>query len=240
MQKQFMYRSLAKYYDLLYSFKDYKQEAKILRRLIAKYKKSPGRDLLEVACGTGRHAAYLRDDFKILATDLNAAMLAEARKQTKGVAFREADMLTLNLGREFDVVLCLFSSIGYAKTPAKLRRTLRNFARHLKKGGVVIIEGWISRRDFKPGMTHLTARTKGDVKIARLFAARARGNISVLVAHYLIAGRDGKVRHLSDRHELGLFDEKMFLRAMEEAGPRAKFLKRGLMKGRGLYLGVKK
>ncbi len=115
MQKQTIYKNLARYYDPIYSWKDYKKEAATVKRLISKYKKSKGNDLLEVACGTGKHIQYLKDDFKILATDMNIGMLKVARKNIKGVTFRQADMTTLNLGREFDVLVCLFSSIGYGR-----------------------------------------------------------------------------------------------------------------------------
>jgi ubiquinone/menaquinone biosynthesis C-methylase UbiE len=56
MNRQAIFKALAKYYDLLYGFKDYKREAETIRELIRTYKQSPGADLLEVACGTGKHA----------------------------------------------------------------------------------------------------------------------------------------------------------------------------------------
>ncbi|MEI8008852.1 MAG: hypothetical protein WCI00_05715 [bacterium] len=52
MEKTSIYRELAKYYDLIYSSKDYKKEADIIHKLITKYKKTNGNALLEVACGT--------------------------------------------------------------------------------------------------------------------------------------------------------------------------------------------
>src|SRR5262245_47874992 len=110
MDQQTIFKDLARYYDLLYAWKDYEQEAANIRRLIARHKKSSGRDLLEVACGTGQHAARLKNDFSIIATDLNEGMLRIARRRCKGVRFRRADMTTLDLGRTFDVILCLFGS----------------------------------------------------------------------------------------------------------------------------------
>lgn len=50
--KQTPYTDLARYYDLIYSWKDYQKEAATIQRLIVKYKRSKGNDLLEVACGT--------------------------------------------------------------------------------------------------------------------------------------------------------------------------------------------
>ena len=72
MEKKSIYGELAKYYDLLYSFKDYKTEASKIIQLIAKYKKSKGDSLLEVACGSGHHLEYLKSKFSCMGTDLNA------------------------------------------------------------------------------------------------------------------------------------------------------------------------
>ena len=88
MKNQTIYKDLARYYDLVYSCKDYRTEALKIKRFISKYKKSKGGDLLEVACGTGRHTQYLKDSFKVLATDINSGMLEVARKNIKGVTFK--------------------------------------------------------------------------------------------------------------------------------------------------------
>jgi len=42
-----------------------------------------------------------------------------------------------------------------------------------------------------------------------------------------------------DTHKLGLFETDKTLELMEKAGIQAEFLKDGLMKDRGLYIGVK-
>jgi ubiquinone/menaquinone biosynthesis C-methylase UbiE len=239
MQKPILYTDLARYYDLIYSWKDYQKEAATIRRLIAKYKRSKGNDLLEVACGTGRHSQYLKDKFRVLGTDISAGMLGVARQNVKGARFQRADMVTLNLGEEFDVITCLFSSIGYVKTAADLKRTLQNFARHLKKGGVVIIEPWLTKKMFKKGHPHMTTYGDDHIKIARLDVSKVRGDVSILDMHYLVAERNKPVKHFVDRHELNMFERRQVLRFMRQAGLRAKFIRNGLIKGRGLYIGVK-
>jgi ubiquinone/menaquinone biosynthesis C-methylase UbiE len=239
MQRPILYTDLARYYDLIYSWKDYQKEVATIQRLIAKYKRSKGNDLLEVACGTGRHALYLKDKFRVLGTDLSAGMLGVARQKVKGARFQRADMVTLNLGKEFDVITCLFSSIGYVKTSADLKRTLQNFGRHLKKGGVVIIEPWLTKETFYKGRPQMTTYGDDHIKIARLNVSKVRGNVSILDMHYLVAEKDRGVKHFVDRHELTMFEPRQILGFMRQAGLRAKFLPNGLMKGRGLYVGVK-
>jgi ubiquinone/menaquinone biosynthesis C-methylase UbiE len=239
MQRQTIFKSLARHYDLLYSWKDYKKEVETIRALIRTYKTSPGTDLLEVACGTGKHAELLQDDFSIVATDLNEDMLRIARRRCKRVSFVRADMVNLELGRQFDVVLCLFSSIGYVRTHARLKKTLSNFARHLTVGGVAIVEPWWSKASYRVGAVTMTTVGDDDVKIARQSVSKVRGNISIMDMHYLIGERNKAVTHHVDRHELGLFERRDMLAFMREAGLRARFQEQGLMQGRGLYIGVK-
>lgn len=78
-----------------------------------------------------------------------------------------------------------------------------------------------------------------DIKIARLNISKIEGNLSVLDMHYLIAERNKEIKYYKDRHELGLFEVDRTLVFMKEVGLQSKFLKNGLMKDRGLYIGVK-
>ncbi|HEC66385.1 MAG TPA: class I SAM-dependent methyltransferase, partial [bacterium] len=118
MEKQSLYKNLAHYYDLIYFDKDYKAEADQIKKLISKYKESKGKDLLELASGTGKHLEYLKKTYKCTGTDINEDMLRIARKRVKGVTFKKADMINLKLNKKFDAIIVLFSSIGYVKTYA--------------------------------------------------------------------------------------------------------------------------
>ena len=240
MQKQTLFKDLARYYDLIYSWKNYKKEAATIQRLISKYKRSEGNELLEVACGTGRHIQYLKDNFRVLGIDISAGMLGVARKNVKGAHFKRADMVTLNLGKEFDVITCLFNSIGYVKTDANVKRTLQNFGRHLKKGGVVIIEPWWTKEMFGGGgHPHMTTYDGDDIKIARQWVSKVRGSISIMDMNYLVAERNKAAKHFVERHELRMLESQQILEFMRQAGLRAKFIRNRLMDGRGLYIGVK-
>ena len=63
MADQLLFKNFGKHYDLIYSSKNYKQEANKIKKLISKYKKSSGKELLEVACGTGRYLKYFKKGF---------------------------------------------------------------------------------------------------------------------------------------------------------------------------------
>ncbi len=240
MKKQILYKDLARYYDLIYSSKDYEAEAKDLKTVIAKYKKSTGKDLLDVACGTGKHLEYLKRWYSCVGLDVSQAMLDIARKKVKGITFRKGDMTELKLDKNFDIITCLFSSIGYVRTYKNLQKTLVGFSKHLKPGGVVIIGPWLTSQTYHVGFPHMTTYNSPDIKIARLSVSEQRGNISIMDMHYLIAERNRKTAYFVDRHELGMFEQKRFLELMTKAGFKARYIKSRNTKDRGLYIGVKR
>ena len=234
-----MYKKLAKYYDLIYHWKDYEKEAHSIKDLIKKYKKSDGNKLLDVGCGTGKHLECFLDDFSCMGIDINNEMVEVAKTKFKDAIFEQGDMIDFNLKTEFDVILCLFSSIGYVKTYFNLEKTIQNFKNHLKKGGVLIIEPWFTKSAYWVGTPGMTIYDGKDVKIARLNSTKIEGDLSIMEMHYLIVERNEDVKHFVDIHELGLFEADRTLEFMEKANFKSEFLKDGLMKDRGLFIGVK-
>lgn len=239
MKQEKMWGELAKYYDLLYAWKPYEKEANTIHDLIQKHKKTFGSEMLDVACGTGNHIQFLKKHYKITGTDLNKDMLKVAKKKFPKLKFQQADMISFDLKKKFDVVTCLFSSIGYVKSYANLKKTITSFSKHLKTGGVLIIEPFITKEAYKPGKPHANFVNEPDVKICRMNYSQKRGNIAILDFHFLIATKKG-IGYLRDKHELGLFDVDKFLEILKDNGFQAKYLKNGLMKDRGLYVAVRK
>jgi ubiquinone/menaquinone biosynthesis C-methylase UbiE len=240
MTQQLLHNQLSKYYDRVYSFKDYLDEAVRLQNLIIKYSETGGNSLLDVGCGTGLHLKHLKDDFSCTGVDISRSMLKIARKNAKGVTFKEANMKSLRLGKQFDVIVCLLSSIGYVKTPASLEKTIQNFSKHLKKGGLVLIEPSHAKSVYVSGEPRITTYNGKDAKIARINYTNFRQATAVLNMHILIAERGKDAKYFLDRHELGLFGINNTLRIMKAAGLKSKYLKNGLMPGRELFVGIKK
>jgi SAM-dependent methyltransferase len=234
-----LYEKLAKYYDLIYHWKDYEKEANSIKELIKKYKKSGGNLLLDVGCGTGKHLEQFKDGFSCTGIDINNEMVEVAKKNVKDVIFYQGNMIDFNLKIEYDVILCLFSAIGYVKTYPNLEKTIMNFSNHLKKGGVFVIEPWFTKSIYWVGEPGMTTYDGKDVKIARVNTTRIEGDLAIMEMHYLIAERNADVMHYVDTHELGLFEIDKTLEFMVRAGLQSDYLENGLMKDRGLYIGVK-
>lgn len=234
-----LYGALAKYYDLIYDWKDYGKETLKIKKLVAKHKRSSGTSLLDVACGTGKHIQYLKDDFNCTGVDVSEDMLAVARKNVPDVEFVNADMVDFDLGRKFDVVLCLFSSIGYLKKKRAINEASRNFAKHMEKGGILIIEPWIRRSQWKDMNVDLQTYDSDSLKIARVNFGRAKGEFSVLDERYLIAEKGRGITYLEDQHVMRFFDRNSFLAALRNAGLDSRFTEYSLMPGRGLIIAIK-
>src|SRR4051794_2103872 len=128
MEPEAAYSQSAAVYDAIYTWKDYAGEAARLHALIAQYKQCPAMTLLDVACGTGQHLAFLRDHYTVEGLDLEPDHLAAARVRNPGVPLHQGDMVDFDLGRRFAVLTCLFSAIGYVQTVARLQQTLATFA----------------------------------------------------------------------------------------------------------------
>ena len=234
-----LYEELAPYYDQIYHWKDYRKEASKIRALIHDFQLSTGKDLLDVACGTGRHLSYLRRYFDCMGIDASEKMLRLARENAPGVQFSKGDMLDFDAGRQFDVVLCLFSSIGYLKTAGDARKALLNFANHLKKGGVMIVEPWLRKSEWRDKSVSLQSYNGDSAKIARVSFAWAKGDFSELDEHYLIGVKGKGVKHVRDLQRLKFFEVEPTLHILRKAGLDARFSDDSLMPGRGLLIATK-
>lgn len=230
-----MYTQSARFYDALSRFKDYAAASGQLVSLLQQ--RNPNAEtLLDVACGTGKHLENLRDHYQVEGLDLNYEMLEIARRRCPDVAFHQGDMATFNLDRTFDVVTCLFSAIGYVKTVDNLQRAVSKMVRHLRPGGLVVVEPWFTPESY--WVDELTANfvDEPELKIAWMYISEVEDRTSVLKIHYLVGTPQG-IQGFDERHEMGLFTHEEYLEAFRRAGLEVHYDPEGLF-GRGMYLGT--
>jgi SAM-dependent methyltransferase len=166
-------------------------------------------------------------------------MLALARQRFPDVPFHQGDMVDFALGRQFDVVACLFSSIGYTRTALRLRQAIATMTAHLRPGGVLLVGAFLSPQDWIPGHPHAMFVDQPDLKLARLNVSseEANGTIAILDFHYLVATTEG-VEHFMEHHELGLFTNEDYQDAFSRAGLEVLHDTQWLG-GRGMYIGIR-
>jgi SAM-dependent methyltransferase len=221
-------------YDAVYSFKDYEAEAERLHALIQQ--RSPDAStLLDVACGTGKHLEQLRRWYDVEGLDLDEGLIGVARNRLGNVRLHVADMSSFALGRTFDVVTCLFSSIGYVGTPDRLNGAIRAMATHVNPDGILVVEPWLTPDRWKVGLPHLLVVDEPDLKIARMNVSGREGRLAIMDFVYVVGSPEG-IEHFSERHEATLFTDDEYRHAFLTAGLTVEHDLEGLI-GRGLYLG---
>lgn len=228
-----MFNRTAQYYDLIYSFKNYVAETEKIAALIQK-ELPTAKTILDVACGTAEHAKLLSKQFAVDGIDLEPAFVKIAREKVPSGDFWLADMSDFSLPKTYDVIQCLFSSIGYLPSEEKIVAALESFKRHLNPSGVILIEPWITPENWQIGHTGMVTAESDDLKICRMNVTERVDRRSVLNFHYLIATKQG-VEHMTETHELVLYTNAEMLSCFAVAGLEVDYDAEGLF-GRGLYV----
>lgn len=104
-----------------------------------------GGDVLDIPCGTGRHAVALaRRGFAVTGVDRTALYLERARSRAAEagveVELVEQDMRAFSRPQSFDLAINLFTSFGYFEDEEEDQRLLECFRASLRPGGVLVME----------------------------------------------------------------------------------------------------
>jgi SAM-dependent methyltransferase len=210
------YSQSARLYDALCRHKDYAAASLRLREILRDVAPQ-ATSLLDVGCGTGLHLWHLREHFRVQGLDLSREMLEIARLRCQDIPLHQGTLIDFCLLDTFDVVTCLFGSIGYCVTVENLHRATRCMASHLRPGGALVVEPWITPVRFVSGRLVLDLVDDPDLKVARMYVTRSEGRISVFESDYLVGSMQGVTR-FSEREELGLFTDEEYRTAFRMAG----------------------
>ena len=219
-----VFAAYSRYYDLLYRDKDYAAEARYVHELVQQHHPA-ARTMLDLGCGTGRHAQLLsQHGYTLTGVDLSEEMLKVARAASPALGFVQGDVRTVRLGKTFDVVASLFHVMSYQTTNADLRAALETIREHLAPGGLFVFDCWY-------GPAVLTSRPETRVKrledesihVTRLAEPVLHPNENVVDVNYHVLIRDkqsGAVEELRETHKMRyLFAPEVQL-LLEDAGLR--------------------
>jgi SAM-dependent methyltransferase len=228
-----MFSRTARYYDLIYSFKNYAEEVGKIRDVIRR-EHPAAQSILDVACGTAEHAKLLADAYSVDGIDLQPEFIEIARRKVPAGTFSIADMRSFQLEKKYDVIQCLFSSIGYLTRGDEVVQALECFAQHLAEGGIILVDPWFTPDFWRVGYPDMLPVDTPDLKICRMNVTGRRGNLSVIPFHYLIATADG-VEYVREDHKLALYTVEEMLGFFERVGLKVKHDAEGIS-GHGLYI----
>jgi 2-polyprenyl-3-methyl-5-hydroxy-6-metoxy-1,4-benzoquinol methylase len=145
-----VFAEYAAYYNILYRDKDYAGETKFILQLMKKLLSRDSRNLriLDLACGTGRHAMELAQlGYAVEGSDVSKDMIEIAvreskRKNLKITYYNESFQTIGRIGKKYDVILSMFSAINYLSSYEDLSKALQNIYTLLDKKGIFIFDFW--------------------------------------------------------------------------------------------------
>lgn len=122
---------------------------------------APGGCVLDAGCGTGRVAIELaRRGHEVVGLDLDAAMLAAARRKAPGLRWIEGDLATTQLGERFDVVV-LAGNVLIFVAPGSEAAVLARCAEHLAGVGLLVAGFQVAPGGFSPDALDAAAADVG-------------------------------------------------------------------------------
>ncbi len=130
-------------YLQIYAHRD-KSEAQVhVRFALKELGLAPGRTVLDVGCGFGRHAVELSGyGLNVYCMDLSDVLIKKARDFTDSAYIHpvRADMRYIPFKPQIDTVFNFFTSFGYFETDAENVGVLHQFSTALKSGGYLFLD----------------------------------------------------------------------------------------------------
>ena len=226
--------SYARLYDAMYAGKKYARECDAMEAAIRRYGDGGAfKTVLDLGCGTGNHSVALaRRGYDVAGVDLSEDMLAIAREKAAAAgvraSFHHGDMRDASVGRTFDVALILFAALGYQTEDGAVAGTLANVRRHLRPGGLLLIDVWNAPtllREGAPDRLSVTERPGGQLIKASTRTLRAGSAVvEVRMRVWEIEGTT-LTGSADETHRMRAFAQPELERFLAEAGltPRAFF-----------------
>jgi SAM-dependent methyltransferase len=205
------------YYDLLYQDKDYVGECRYVLDLLKTHAPET-QHILELGCGTGRHADLLaQSGLHVHGVEISEEMLAQAQERAQATASDRAgsftpaqgDVRTFRAGKKFDAVISLFHVASYQTSNEDIARMFQTASAHLQSGGVFIFDIWY-------GPAVLTLRPAVRVKrmeneaIHMLRTAEPELDVNASQVHvtytmFMTDKASGEISTLSETHHMRYF-----------------------------------
>jgi SAM-dependent methyltransferase len=175
-----------------------------------------GAQLLDIACGNGRHARELAGrGYQMTGIDLSEECIAEARNaSTQAIHWVKADMRSISWISEFDGAYCFGNSFGYLAWE-QARQFLAALARALKPGARFIVDTGMMAESILPSLARTRWFRLPDILMLsenRYHPAESRLDINYTFVH------DGQVETRPTTSYV--YTVREFCRMHEEAGFR--------------------
>ena len=152
------------YYHQLYFNRDVAEAAAFIDRLITHLQPLPASEMLDVACGKGRHSILLAaKGFNVTGIDISEDSIKEAKvHERENLQFYLHDMRLPFWINYFDYAFNFFTSFGYFATRREHDNSIRTIAQSLKPGGIFVLD-YLNVHYAEDHLVHISEKKVDDV-----------------------------------------------------------------------------
>lgn len=200
--------SYSRYYDLLYTDKDYDKESQYIISTLRKLGIANG-DLLEFGSGTGRHGRILsKDNFNVHGIEKSSEMVLQAR-QTDKFTCEQGDICDFNLDRKFDAVVSLFHVVSYLTSNESMNAVFKNVSKHLNSQGIFLFDVWYTPAVYYQYPSTRIKRVEDDtIEVTRISEPSVHANDNIVDVNFTVFIKnksDETVQVLKEMHRMRHF-----------------------------------
>lgn len=133
----------------LYRHRDEHDAKKILQLILKHIRLKKDAEILDLACGAGRHSIlFAKKGFRVTGIDLSKYLISLAKKKLNGeyrkyrdrLKFEIKDMKHFSKPGKFELAVNLFTSFGYFESNKDNESVIKCVAESLKKGGYFVLD----------------------------------------------------------------------------------------------------
>lgn len=221
-----VFQSYGKYYDIIYSDKDYEKECDFLEEIFRRYSEYMPKSVLDAGCGTGGHAIPLaKRGYQVTGIDLSEVMINiardKARKEKVNANFYVMDIRKFQLSQRFDVCVCMFSIIDYLTRNKDAKRALFSVREHLKNGSLFIFDFWYGPAvlTILPSVRGKTTEKEG-IRVTRLAKPHLDSlhHMCKIDYHLTVTKENQVIDEIKERHAVRFFFPEEIGHYLEEGG----------------------
>lgn len=129
------------YYHLLYNNRNEEEASLFMDNLMNFLKPETSENILDLACGKGRHSAYLASKgYKVTGVDLSVNSITHAKQfENSHLKFFVHDM-RIPMPEKFHLILSLFTSFGYFEDVQEDKKMLKSIYSSLESEGLFVLD----------------------------------------------------------------------------------------------------
>ncbi len=188
------FEAYSKYYDLLYSNKDYQAESQYVKNIIKKNNSSASH-ILELGCGSGTHASYLcNEGYRVTGIERSESMIKVAeQKNIKNFRPILGDITSYKIDDKFDVAISLFHVISYLTKLDELINCFNLVNKNLNTNGIFIFDIWYTPAVyFQKPETRIKRMSNENISVIRIAESEMVFNENLVNVNFEVIIKENK------------------------------------------------